>query len=357
MNEPLTEPLRERHDWFDQARGLVVLLLIVSMITSAEEGNVLTGDPVLGPTFLSHGDGYFPGSPPIITLIDVGQQIFMFIMGLAACWAFTSRLRKRGPLSAWLYALRRFLLLYACGIVDGVVLPLTSGKSIAWGVLLYQGTFAKLALGALAAYTAVYFIRNADRRIALPVIIMAVHAVLYAMPWYDHHGWEDNVLELRSFPFGAVNLAAVAIAGTCFADWMRRDPTDPLVGLRQKVVPWTAAAFVACYAIDWVQPAIHHDTTTSLALLAIALSGIMILGFYAAGRAGLRLPLLSSLGKNLLLMFALSAVIAETYLTLFPKEFLVRAPYVAALLVGVAPIAVLGAIATFLDRRNILLKV
>ena len=42
-------------DWLDQARGLVVLLLIVSMSTAEFLSDMVLGDPVIGSPMLGHG--------------------------------------------------------------------------------------------------------------------------------------------------------------------------------------------------------------------------------------------------------------------------------------------------------------
>lgn len=93
-----TEPLHERFDWFDQARGLVVIMLLSSMIVGELEGDIVMREPFLGPTFLNHGYDYYDGTPALITLIDVGQPIFVFMMGFAATIAFSSRIERRGGL-------------------------------------------------------------------------------------------------------------------------------------------------------------------------------------------------------------------------------------------------------------------
>ena len=50
-----TGELHPRYDWLDQARGFVVLLLIVSMATAEYAGDMVLGGPTLGPPLLNHG--------------------------------------------------------------------------------------------------------------------------------------------------------------------------------------------------------------------------------------------------------------------------------------------------------------
>lgn len=275
-----------RYEWLDQARGLVVIGLIVSMITGAYEGSAFTGDLMLGPTFLNHGYQYYDGLPAVVTLIDIGQPAFQFILGFVGYLAFMRRRVRNGALWAWGYAARRVLLLYSFGFFEEGVLERLAGGSPNWTSAFYEGTFAKLAIGSLAAYVTASFVRGADRRALLAVFIMALHSLLYVFPVFDRHTWFGDVMDMPYFPFGAVNLAVMAIAGTCFAQWFVMDPREPLVGVRARILPVTAALWVAYYSMEWLQPAEHHDVTTALGLLTLAVAGFMLMAFFSMDRAG-----------------------------------------------------------------------
>ena len=188
-----------RDEWFDQLRGLIALGYLISAITGALSGNLLTGDPFLGPTFLSHGYGYYSGKPPIIGVIDLGQADFMLVMGFAAYGAVVRR-GESGTLRR--YVLRRMVLLYGLALLDAVLEWAGAGKGISWATVLYDGTLPKLALGGCAACLTVYWIPRADYRAAVAAAILALHAVLYAFPWFDHNGWQDDVLNLPHFRLG-----------------------------------------------------------------------------------------------------------------------------------------------------------
>lgn len=347
---------RPRMEWLDQARGLVVLGLIVSMITGFYSGDPLRGDKPVGPTMYNHGYDYYEAFPNVVTPIDLGQPSFMGLMGFVGFYAFEAR-RKRGARAAWQYAIRRFLLLYACGLFEECVLNYAMRGKIHWDAALYQGTFAKLAIGAIVAFASIAVIRNADLRFAFAMCVLAVHALLYAFPVADHYTWYDDVIPLFPFPFGVVGHCAIAITGTCTAAWLLRDPDDPAVGMRDRVGPATAAIAVAAYCVDWLQPAEHHDANAALILHAMLWGNLGLIGFYGAGLIGLRFPLLTSFGKNLLLMFILCWFLTNLYLTWFPKEFVLQWPVLGLLLAGVAPILILALIANQLERRNILIRV
>ncbi len=111
-----------RMDWLDQFRGLVVILLIISAITWELSLSVSEGLPPIGPTYLNHGWKYWHwdqyGWPNIITIIDIGQQIFMFVVGFVAALSFLKRSEKEGESAALKHAIRRFVVLIALGIID-----------------------------------------------------------------------------------------------------------------------------------------------------------------------------------------------------------------------------------------------
>ncbi|MBX7259789.1 MAG: hypothetical protein K1Y02_25770 [Candidatus Hydrogenedentes bacterium] len=349
-------PSRERYDWLDQARGLVVIMLIVSMSTYYYSGNVLTDDPPLGPTMLNHGYQYFNGYPPLFTLVDAGQAIFMFLMGFVGYNAFTRRLRMRGSRCAFWYATRRVGALYALAFLESVVLHyFLEGKAM-WYDFLIESTFTMLALGSLAGFASIVLCPNADRRILVALTLTVIHSLLFACPFFDHDTGDDNIFHLMYFPFGVMGLCAVAIAGTCFGQWCFAHEGDPYTRFQKRMVPVTWAALFAAYALDWIQPPEPHDATAAHQLLSVGMAGLLIIGFYSSGQMGLRFPLLSVMGKNLLVMFVLGGVFLEMYLDLIPKEFLIRWPVAAPFLVGILPLGALAAVAALLDKLGIIVR-
>lgn len=356
MHTPIPgSPARERYDWLDQARGIVVIMLIVSMSTYYYSGDVLSEDHPLGPTMLNHGYQYFSGVPPLITPIDEGQGIFLFIMGFVGYAAFMRR-RLHGSSSASLYAARRVGVLYALAFFECIVMQYFKNGETLWRDFLIDSTFTVLALGSLAGFASIVLCPNADRRLRFALAMTAIHSLLYASPYFDHYTGDDNIFRLAYFPFNVLGLSAVAIAGTCFGQWLHMDPENPTIGFQKRILPATAAALFAAYSLDWVQPAEPHDATAPHQLLAIGMAGLMLVSCYSAAQCKLRLPLLSAMGKNLLVMFVVGSVFLETYLDFIPKDFLVRWPIAALVLVGFLPLALLAGVAVFLDKRGIIVR-
>jgi hypothetical protein len=340
----------------DQARGIVGLFYVLSIITSSVDGDILRKLVPYHPTYLNHGYAYYKGDPSIITLIDVGQLMFMFIMGFVAYIAFSSRLEKRGAASAWLYAARRFAGLYILSIVGATLLPMLRGQTVNWNEALYDGVLSRLAIGGLAAYTAVYFVRNADRRAWLGFTLFAVHAFLFASYYFDRYPWIDDMLQRPKFPFGVFNLAAIAILGSAFAQWFAMRPDDPGAGIRSRILPVATWSLVAAYCVEWIQPSEHHDVTTALALLSIGLTGYLVMASYAMGTQGIVVPALRAIGKNLLLVFIVTGEIVDMYLEAIADTAVETHPYAALLFVGLLPVAAVAYIALLLEKRNIVVR-
>ena len=350
--------LHERWQWLDQFRGIIIIFLIISVITWPLSGDpISTIDPPIGPPLLNHGFRYLNGYPALITIIDIGQQIFMFVLGLGAYLAFTSRREKKGVKAAWKHAIIRVAILYGIAFLDdGIFGGLIANGEIPWNEVLWYGTLANLAIGSFAAYLTVYLIpKEADKRIIFTIGILCIHAILYAFPnvFEQHRPSTGTII----FPWNTLNHAAIAIAGTCFCQWYKMDPNNPTVGFKKRILPGATISIIAFYCFDWIQPAEHHDATTSLALLAIAASGFLIAVFYSFETMNFKVPVLSEMGRNLLLLFILSFIWDLIFGEFVQKDFLIDNPLLTMFLVGILPIAIEAGIAVLLSKRNIIIKI
>ncbi|MBX7255513.1 MAG: hypothetical protein K1Y02_04040 [Candidatus Hydrogenedentes bacterium] len=357
MNDSLAPgPLHERYDWLDQARGLVVLLLVVSMATDKYRGDVVLGDPPLGPTLMNHGYAYFDGFPAAMTFIDSGHALFMIILGFVGYLAFTSRLKKKGGSVAFWYGFRRVAVLYFLSAIAHILLPYFFKGHIEWGHFLYMGAFTVLAFGSMTSFLSAVLVPNADKRILIPIVLVLIHLMLYAFPIFDRRTPFDNALNLPTFPFALLGMTALAITGSCFGQWFRMDPENPSVGFKKRIVPISTFAFIAAYSLDWMQPAQHHDVNAAMQLQALYVCGFMLMAFYAFSQVGFRFSLLSSLGKNLLLIFAAGGLTIQIYFAMVPKTLLLQSPFLSLVLAGILPIAFVSYVAVALDRRGIVVR-
>jgi len=286
----------------------------------------------------------------------------MFILGFVSYIAFTSRKEKKGVGAAWKHGLIRVGILYGLAFLDdGLIGGILFGDGIPWDEVLWYGTLANLAIGTFAAYLftfAAYLFtylisKSADMRLYVCIGIMVVHAILYATPVFAHKGFGGGTIP---FPFNSLNHAAIAIAGTYFSQWYKMDSNDPNVGFNKRILPVSTIFIAVFYLFDWVQPAEHHDATTSLAFLAIAASGFLIAVFYGFEKMKFKVPVLSEMGKNMLLLFIL-AFVFDVAIGLFEADIRMANPLIIMLLVGVLPIVIEAGIAMLLARWDIKIKI
>ncbi|MBX7255876.1 MAG: hypothetical protein K1Y02_05910, partial [Candidatus Hydrogenedentes bacterium] len=246
--------------------------------------------------------------------------------------------------------------LYALSIVSAALLPLLSGEFANWNEALYDGTFSRLAIGSVAAHAAVYAVRRADIRAWLGFALFGVHAFLFESYRFDRYPWIDDMLGLTKFPFGAFNLAAIAILGSVFAQWFHKHSGDPGKGMRERILPVATWSFIASYCVEWIQSSEHHDVTTALALLSVGLTGYLVMASYAMGTLGIVVPALRAIGKNLLLVFIVTAEVIDRYLEAVADTAIETHPYAALLVVGVVPVVAITYMARFLEKRNIVVR-
>ena len=239
---------------------------------------------------------------------------------------------------------------------SGILNIVLRHQPINWPEVFYNDVISELALGALASYVTIYFIRNADKRMFVCLAVFVLHAFLFAAYVIDRYPWWDDMIGLPKFPLGALNLTPVAVMGSVFAQWLWTDHPDMRVTFRRRVVPTSSALILAAYFLEWVQPSEHHDVTTALALLSVGLSGLLLASTYAFSEMGFEIPLLRPLGKNLILVFILGGLGVVEYVHALPREFLASHPYGALLLVGFLPLAAVCAIAIALEKWNIVIR-
>lgn len=125
----------------------------------------------------------------------------------------------------------------------------------------------------------------------------------------------------------------------------KNDTPHPEDGIKYRILPVAIHSYVVCYIINYIQPADHTDATTSLALMAIGTSQFVCFIFYSFEKVGVKIPTLTALGHNVLLMVLIVAVQGE-WLGLVP----VNNAYIALLWVGILPILVCMGIALVLHK-------
>lgn len=342
-----------RFDWLDQFRGIVIILFIVQTLAWTLNGNpsdLAAGQyPVIAP-WLNHGWKFasYDGIPEMITLIDLGQQIFIFLVGFMQGFAILKRKQRAEENLVWKHLAWRFF-----GIVGLNVLHMIVSGDINAYSMIFGGTLAQIAWAGLAAGLAALYIENADKRLLLGLGIMVVHSILFEIPILND--WSAGSFRM---PYNNINHVAIAIVASAFTlYYFNRDATINEEGIKNRVLPGMFLMFIGAYLVHFVQWAEHTDATTSLSLLAIGTSLLATYVFYKMEQDGFSIPGLSSFGKNLLAIFILEMIIIELIYIPIIVNFIRISFLLDMILVGILPIVLIWIIAYILDWKNIIIKI
>ncbi|MBD3353083.1 MAG: hypothetical protein GF364_16500 [Candidatus Lokiarchaeota archaeon] len=353
-----------RIQYVDVFRGLVVIFLIISVLTWDLSGVV--GDPntpPVGPTYLNHGWKFWEldGWPDMITIIDIGQQILMFIVGFVGAIAFYKHEERDGKSKAILHLIRRFLalmilsFLYDGGLIDGEM-DLTQ-----WNMFstFWYGTFANLAWGTLISILLVSVLKQKpDKRFLIACIIFTAHAILYSFDTL--HTWELRVgadsWKIWEVPWNTINHVAIAIMGTCTYDWSQQKTEDePYKGWTKRILPIGSVMWAGVWLLNFLQPAHHQTSNTTLSLMACATSMWILFLFNLMDKVKFKVPLLADLGRNLLIMFIMSDL-WNKMIDLVGKDAFRASGLLSMLLVGIVPIVVQFMLAWSLNKLRVTIK-
>ena len=384
-NRGIKTSTHPRYDWLDQFRGMVVVFLVIASLTwELSSDNFALAAP-LGPTWLNHGFKFLSKKPEIITIIDLGNQIFMFMLGISLGLSFQSKTQKKGATYAWFTVLHRMLtFIWIDQLIDwldiisnGGEFPLFRIVALAfWFVITvfgavfrnlkkYKNTIYRpltgmlwalasvglwiiqaryptpligsgylkamffieplslLGWGTLFAALMVYLIKKPDYRIIVSIGFFVVHALLWQFEGVINTGMA--FWPNWEIPFDLLGMSAIAIAATCVWDWMNMDPNDHKIGLKKRVIPLVFITGVSHFVIDFFQTADHHGTNVSISLLSIAFSTLLVLVFYSLEFFfKFKVPFLTHLGRNALFLFLFQGIFTVTYPIIWGDAFTFR---------------------------------
>jgi hypothetical protein len=365
MSEEVTEKempakrnSRIRFEWLDQFRGIVIILFIVQTFAYKFSSDIIL------PPMVNHGYKFWDfgaGFPKIITLIDIGQQIFIFLVGFMQAFAVMKRFQKTDE--KW----RIFLhILFRAGLVWilAVIHVGVADGFGAWELMVYGGTLANIAWAGLAAGVAALFFKKGDFRFwigfGLMLCTTAVWIMVEPMSPYSPLFTNDFLVSiLPTLGHIEIGIIAAAVAGWIFHE----DGSVNEGNWKKRVLPLALGFMVLSYLSWFIQWADHHKVNMSLSTMAIGFSSLMVFTFYKMEQVGFRAPILTPLGKNMLLVFLLSMFInEEVYLNvvLVPSGLIGLniwyGPILDMLLAGVVPTLLMWAIMWPLHKYNLILK-
>ena len=342
---------RVRFGWLDQFRGLVIIMFIIQTVAwkfSDDPANILT--PLMSP-LLNHGFRYANFDRPLITFIDLGQQIFIFLVGYMQAFAVLKRRKKNYTTKAlWLHIGKRFGIMI---MLSALHVYVAEDSRYIW-YMFFGGTLANIAWAGLAAGIVALYLLKGDHRLFVGLGLMTIHTICYAIPGI--RALEGAGLE---FPFQMINHMAIGCIAAGFTAWMFTD--DGKVkeeSLRARILPISLYFFIGAYFLDFLQWADHHDVTSSHVGFAISTSGFILYLFYKFDQEGFKIPGLTAFGKNMLMIFLFSMVIIElVYIPMIVDTgILGKNGLFDLFLMGIPPILFMWLIAKLLERFNLYIK-
>lgn len=347
--EKKEKKIRIRFEWLDQFRGLVIILFIIQTCAWKYSMDPAAGImPIMAPA-LNHGWKYAEYARPLITIIDLGQQIFIFLVGFMQAFAVLKRKEKGfSDGKIWLHIGKRFVLVMILSVVHAL-----AGDSLNSYFIIAHGTLANIAWAGLAAGIAALYIKDPKFRLVAGLLVMLLHSILYMFE--DLHVWKAGSW---SFPFLTINHIAIGLVASAYTLWFLTPKGEiNQEGIKKNVLPVTIALVISGYLLDFIQWSDHHMVTTPLAMMAIAVGAFSLYLFYHFDQDEFHVPGLRAFGKNMLMVFLLSMIINElVYFGLVENYFGIHGLF-DMILLGVVPIVLIWIFAFILEKLNWIVKI
>ena len=353
---------RIRFEWLDQFRGIVIVLFIVQTFAYEFSKNPSGGVAPILPPMVNHGYNYanFSGMPDLITLIDLGQLIFIFLVGFMQAFAVMKRIQKSdGKKKVWIHVGIRVGAIFVLAALHILIEFFLDGGPYDFKEAFVNGTLAVIAWSSLAAALVSILVKKADIRFWIGFGLMIITTGLwFVTPLMSNPGPIETLLSV-------LGLVETAIIATAIAGWIfKADGSIKDDNWKKRVLPLAFGFMVLSFLSWFIQWADHHRANMSISTMAIGFSGLMIFTFYKMEQHNFRVPILTPLGKNMLLVFLLSMVINEVvYMGMILYGFDLigipawYGPILDLILAGMVPILLMWVIVYPLHKYNIIIKI
>jgi hypothetical protein len=118
-----------------------------------------------------------------------------------------------------------------------------------------------------------------------------------------------------------------------------------------------AYSWLGCFVASWFVPFQHYDLVVSQTLLAAGMAYFMLVFFFCLERViHFKVPLLSTLGKNGLLMYIASLVLFIVYVQTGIYGLITAETAWCGLVLVIASFSLLGGIAAALGKRKVVFR-
>jgi nitrate reductase gamma subunit len=332
---------RKRYFWIDHARGLIMLLLVITLFLP---DTIREATPI-SQFFLAH-----PTNSTTVTymnVFDLGAPAFIFIMGLLMPLSFSHRKETNGVKKAVLHMVIRYGIILILGLLvilidqGGFIKMEGSIPIIIWDVLPTLGLVGFIALPLLWLKTK-------------PRAIVATGMLVFYQFMLLYGGWREYAsYSVHGGIFGTIfGFSAIMVYATCLGDVMllNEEFTD-----KKKYMIYAIVGVVALLAglLLWLIPGWYpNKRQVSLTYISISLGVTILLSFIVIGLDKLvkkPIILLDSYGKSPFIIYVIAIVIEFLLVDIIELEL--------DLIIFIVMVIVMSAIAILLDKFGLYKKI
>jgi predicted acyltransferase len=304
----------DRLDVIDQYRGFAILLMVLADYLSRVQRV---------PAWLKHA----PGTG--LTMVDLIAPVFIFAIGLLYRPSWDRRFERDGPRQTITHFIRRNLALIGIGFL--------TPWGYSWG--LFQ------TIGGAGIITLLVIWLPWRVRLIFGSILLGGYQYLSNTVWLGRVSPGSSWCEME----GTLSWAAMLILATVLADWYYN------ASRRRGILFLGSLAILGAGILlsNWVIISQYH-VSASYVLIGLGASGFLFAGFdQVTEKFKIQIPLLSSWGKNPLLLYLLHYWIwVLVFLRPEVRGWHIEAPWWLIILQASGFVGLISLIAGYLDRRN-----
>ncbi|MFL7812624.1 MAG: DUF5009 domain-containing protein [Anaerolineales bacterium] len=304
----------DRLDAVDQYRGFAILLMVLADYLSHIQRV---------PAWLKHAPGYG------LTVVDLIAPLFIFAIGLTYRRSWQNRQVRDGTRTAVFHFLRRNLALMGIGTL--------TPWGYSWGLFQTIGGAGLLALPVIWLPTLA--------RLVTGGVLLGGYQLASNQLWLDKVTAGSSWCEME----GTLGWAALLILATVLADWYTEKPR----GRQFLALGSLVSLGLGIVLSQWIVISQYY-VSASYVLISLGVSGLVFAGWDALNeKLDVRLPLLSSWGKNPLLLYLLHYWIwVFVFVKPLSSGWYLLAPLWLVCLQAAGFVGVLSLVAWYLDRRG-----
>ncbi|NVM18171.1 MAG: hypothetical protein HWN80_10675 [Candidatus Lokiarchaeota archaeon] len=340
-NTEEAQPQRKRYYWIDHARGVIMLLLVITEFLPV----VIREASEIGRFFLAHP----PNQTTVeyMNIYDLGAPAFIFIMGLLMPLSFSHRKERDGVNKAVRHMIIRYGIILVLGLV---VILIDHGKMITmvgdvpiiiWDVLPTLGLVGLITIPFL-------FLKPKPRAIVATIMLVFYQFMLL------YGGWREYaIFSIHGGIFGTIfGFSALMIYATCLGEvlLLNKEFTD-----KKKYQIYAVVGAIALIGglLLWLVPGWYpNKRQVTLTYISISLGAAILLSFILIGidkKVQKPIFILDSYGKSPFLIYVIAIVL----------EFLISdiIEYEMDILIFIIMVIIMSAIAILLDKRGKIIKI